>query len=133
MTDTLTYKILITDDDRDSRESLREIVEPVGFQAYLAGSGEEALDIIVDRDVHIVLMDMYLPKMTGLETLEVARQIKGLVPAILMSGESDEELLRRALSAHAFCVLAKPVSRSVVIHVVSRALDKFYRRPPRES
>jgi CheY-like chemotaxis protein len=78
-------------------------------------------------------MDMYLPKMTGLETLEVARQIKGLVPAILMSGESDEELLRRALSAHAFCVLAKPVSRSVVIHVVSRALDKFYRRPPRES
>ncbi len=132
MTVTVPYSILITDDDDNARESLREIVEPVGFQTYLAGSGEEALDIIVHRDVHIILIDMYLPKMTGLETLEVARQLKGTLPAILMSGESDEELLRKALLAHAFCVLAKPVSRSVVIQVVRRALQKYYPGPANE-
>lgn len=129
MTVSVPYTILITDDDTESRESLRDIVEPVGFQTYLAGSGEEALDIIVHREIHIVLLDMYLPKMTGLETLEVARQLKGAFPAILMSGDSDEELIRKALLAHAFCVLAKPVSRSVVIHVVRRAVEKFYQPP----
>lgn len=120
------YTILITDDDRAARESLREIVEPAGFHVQLAGSGEEALDIIQDREIHVALMDMYLPRMTGLETLSIARQIKGMLPTILMSGDHDEALLRQALLAHAFCVLAKPVSRNVVIHVLNRALEKFY-------
>lgn len=126
MTSTRSYSILITDDDGHARETLREIVEPAGFRIFLAGSGEEAIDIVRRQDVHLTLMDMYMPTLTGLETLEIVRQIKGLVPTILMSGDRDDELLRRALSAHVFCVLAKPVSRNVVIHVVQRAFEKYY-------
>jgi CheY-like chemotaxis protein len=127
MTSARPYSILITDDDRTARETLRDIVEPAGFRTLLAGSGEEAIDILCDQEVHLVLMDMHLPRMTGLETLDLARQIKGLLlPTILMSGEHDEELLRKALSAHVFCVLAKPVNRNIVIHVVHRVLEKFY-------
>ena len=44
----------------------------------------------------------------------------------LISAEQDDNLLRKALSAHAFCVLAKPVSKNVVIYVVTRALEKYY-------
>jgi hypothetical protein len=44
----------------------------------------------------------------------------------LISAETDDNLLRKALSAQAFCVLAKPVSKNVVIYVVARALEKFY-------
>ena len=126
MTSVSPYSLLITDDDPAARESLREIFEPVGYRTLLAESGEEAIDIVQRQDVHLALMDMHLPKLTGLETMEIVRQIKGLLPTILISADHDDNLLRKALSAHAFCVLAKPVSRNVVIYVVSRAIEKFY-------
>lgn len=126
MTSARPYSILITDDDRRSRETLREIVEPAGFRTLLAESGEEAIDILISHEVHVALLDVHLPKMTGIETMELARQIRGALPTILMTGDQDDELLRKALSAHAFCVLAKPISRHLVIHVVHRVLTKFY-------
>jgi CheY-like chemotaxis protein len=118
--------ILITDDDPIARETLRDIFEPVGYRTLLAESGEEALDIVKDEDVHLALMDMNLPKLSGLETICLVRQIKGVLPMILITAEQDDNLLRKALSAHAFCVLAKPVSKNVVIYVVTKALEKFY-------
>ena len=118
--------ILITDDDPAARETFREIFEPSGFKTLLAESGEEAIDIVQGHDVHLALMDMHLPKLTGLETITIVHQIKGIIPMILISAESDDNLLRKALSAKAFCVLAKPVSKNVIIYVVKRALEKFY-------
>ena len=120
------YSILITDDDPATRETMRDIFEPVGFRTLLAESGEEAIDIVKDQDVHLALMDMHLPRLSGLETMTLVRQIKGLLPMILISAEQDDNLLRQALSAHAFCVLAKPVSKNVIIYVVTKALEKFY-------
>jgi CheY-like chemotaxis protein len=119
--------ILITDDDPMARETLREIFEPQGYHIVLAESGEEAIDIVNQgQDVHLALMDMHLPRLTGLETIRILRQIRGVIPMILVSAESDDNLLRKALSAQAFCVLAKPVSKNLVIYVVARALQKFY-------
>jgi CheY-like chemotaxis protein len=117
--------ILVTDDDPLARETFRDIFEPAGFNTLLAESGEEAIDIVRDQDVHLALMDMHLPKLSGLETIHIVRQMKGVIPMILISADSDDNLLRKALSAHAFCVLAKPVSKNVVIYVVTRALEKF--------
>jgi CheY-like chemotaxis protein len=118
--------ILITDDDPIARETLRDIFEPAGYRTLLAESGEEAIDIVKDQDVHLALMDMNLPKLSGLETIYIVRQIKGGLPMILITAEQDDNLFRKALSAHAFCVLAKPVSKHVVIYVVTKALEKFY-------
>jgi CheY-like chemotaxis protein len=123
------FSILITDDDRGSRESLREIFEPLGFRTLLAESGEEAIDIVRVEDVHLALMDVHLPRLNGLETMGLLRQIKQLFPVILISAEYDDQLLRRALSAHAYSVLAKPLSRNLVMYVVTRALEKFYTDP----
>lgn len=120
------FSLLITDDDAAARETLRDIFEPAGYQTILAESGEHAIDIVRKRDVHLALMDMYLPRLTGLETMEIVRQMKGAVPTILLSGDSDETLIRKAFSAHVFCVLNKPVSRHVVTSAVTRALEKFY-------
>src|SRR5437660_12508876 len=92
------YSILVTDDDPASRETFREIFEPAGFKTLLAESGEEAIDIVKDQDVHLALMDMHLPKLTGLETIHIVRQIKGVSPMILISGASDDNLLREARS-----------------------------------
>lgn len=126
MPPTHNYSLLITDDDPGARESLRDLFEPAGYRTWLAGSGEEAIDIAREHDIHLALMDMHLPRLTGLETIEIVRQMKGVVPTILLTGDRDESLLRRALSAHVYCVLSKPVSPHVVIYSVSRALHKFY-------
>jgi CheY-like chemotaxis protein len=120
------YSILITDDDPVARETLREIVAPQGFHTLMAESGEEALDLIREHEVHLALFDMNLPRLSGLETLALIRQMRGGIPAILITGQQDDNLMRRALSEHAFCVLAKPVNKNVVIYVVHKAIEKYY-------
>ena len=126
MTACQSYSILITDDDRSARETLREIVAPQGFRTLMAESGEEAIELIREHDVHLALMDMHMPGFSGLETMAIVRQIKGVIPAILITADRDDELMRRALSEQAFCVLAKPVSKHVVIYVVNKAIEKYY-------
>src|SRR4051812_33162087 len=120
------YSILVTDDDPASRETFRAFSEAVGFKAFLAGSGEQAIEIVHQTAVHLALMDRHLPKLAGLETMAIVRQIKGMLPMSLISADQDEGLMRRALSAQAYSVLSKPVSRNLVIYVVRRALEKFY-------
>jgi len=126
MTSLQTYSILITDDDPAAREILREIVAPQGYRTLMAESGEEAIDLIRQHEVHLALMDMHLPRLSGLETMAIVRQIRGVIPAILITADQDDDLMRRALSEHAFCVLAKPVSKHVVIYVVHKAIEKYY-------
>src|SRR5690348_6461723 len=55
------YSILIADDDTSCRQALRDIMEPEGFRTLLASSGEEALDIVREADVHLALLDMHMP------------------------------------------------------------------------
>jgi CheY-like chemotaxis protein len=126
MTDDRSYSILVTDDDPVVRETFRDLFEPRGYRILLAESGEQAIDIVQRDEIHLALMDLHLPKLDGIETMGIVRQIKGTFPMILVTAERDENLLRKALSAQAFCVLAKPVSKDMVIYMVTRALTKFY-------
>ena len=123
------YSILITDDDRGSREALRDIVEPEGFRTLLASCGEEALDIVRDEEVHLALLDMNMPTLTGLETLEMMRQVNALLPCILVTADVSEWLMRQALHARAYSVIAKPISKHVVLYTVIRALVRVYGGP----
>jgi len=117
------YSILITDDDTGSREALRSIVEPEGFRTYLASSGEEALDIVRGEPVDVALLDMNMPTLTGLETLQLVHQVvRRVLPCILVTADVSDELLRQALRARAYSVIAKPVSKHVVLYTVVRAL-----------
>ena len=120
------FSILITDDDDRCREALRDIMEPEGFRTLLASSGEEALDIVRDVGVHLVLLDMHMPTLTGLQTLQLARQINALLPAILMTADSSQSLLRQAIQAHVYSVIPKPIAKNVVLYTVVRALEHCY-------
>jgi CheY-like chemotaxis protein len=128
-TETRPYSILITDDDLGCREALRAIVEPEGFRTLLASSGEEALDIIHDEAVHLALLDMHMPRLTGLETLLLVRQVNALLPCILVTADANEGLLRQAFRAQAYSVIPKPVSKNVVLYTVVRALLRAYGGP----
>jgi CheY-like chemotaxis protein len=118
--------ILITDDDRGFRETLRGVFEPEGFHTLLAENGVEALDIVRTNDIHLLLLDMHMPRMTGLETLLRVKQLKSRLPCILLSAEPDEQLVEQAMRADAFSFLTKPVSRRAITGAVRLALAKTY-------
>lgn len=118
--------ILITDDDPASRESLRDIVEPEGFRALLASSGEEALNIIHEEPVHLALLDMHMPRLTGLETLQLLHQFNQVLPCILVTADADAQLLRQAFTLRVYSVIPKPVSKNVLLHTLIRALMNVY-------
>jgi CheY-like chemotaxis protein len=121
------FSIIIADDDNRCREALRDIMEPQGFETVLASSGEEALDIVQKgRRVHLVLLDMHMPRMTGLETSQLLHQINAMLPTILVTADATESLIRRACQAHVYSVIPKPISKNVVLYTVVRALARFY-------
>lgn len=127
MTSYRRKTILITDVDRDSRESLRGVFEPAGFRTILADSGEEALSLASQYEIHVAVFDMQLPRLSGLQTVELARQVRGLwIPTILIAADNNERLLRQALKAKVHCVLDKPVDEPLAIRAVNRILEKFY-------
>jgi CheY-like chemotaxis protein len=120
------FSILITDDDSDCREVLRDIMMPQGYRTLLAASGEEALDIVREESVHLALLDMHMPTLSGLETLQLVRQFNAMLPCILVTADSSETLMRRACQAQVYSVIPKPVSKHVVLYTVVRALGRFY-------
>ncbi len=125
----MSPSILITDDDQDFRITLRRVLEPQGFRTLEAADGLEAVEIIRREPVHLVLIDMHMPRLTGLEAIRILRQSKALLPCILLSAEADDELERQAQSVQVFSVLRKPVSRRIITGAIQRALQLTYNWP----
>jgi CheY-like chemotaxis protein len=123
--------ILISDDDFGFRETLRGVFEPEGFRTYLAGDGEEALEIVHKQEIHLLLLDMHMPKLTGLEVVRLVKQFKAVLPCIILSANADETLVQQARLAEAFTVLAKPVTRQSITGTVAQALQRTYNWPQR--
>lgn len=117
--------LLITDDDHDFRETLRVVFEP-RFRTILAGDGQEALDIVRSQEVHLLLLDMHMPKLTGLETLRQVKKFHSRLPCILLSAGLDDTLIQQAQLAEAFSVLAKPISRRQLTSTVEAAMRRIY-------
>jgi len=118
--------LLITDDDAEFRATLREVFQPRGFHTLLAGDGEEALKIVRSQPVHLLLLDVHMPKLGGLETLRAIRRFRAMLPCILMSARLDQMILEQARRAHAFSVLAKPITLEQLTSTVRRALRRTY-------
>lgn len=118
--------ILITDDDRDFRETLSGILEPRGFRTLLASDGEEALQIVQQERIHLLLLDNNMPRLSGLETAQRIQQLQLVAPCILLTARLDEALREQAYRAHVFSVLSKPVTRDQVMHSVELALKQTY-------
>lgn len=123
MTEQITYVLLIADDDEEQRLTLRDIFERTGYRTVLAANGREAIDILDDHVVDCLLLDVHMPLLSGMETLEIIRREKGSLPAIMLTADCDQSVMRRALSLSAFTVLNKPVGRELVTRTVRRALQ----------
>ena len=121
-----TPSLLITDDDPGYRETLRVVFEPRGFRTILAGDGEEALQIVHSQTVHLVLLDMHMPRLTGLETLRLLKEFRAMLPCILLSAQLDDLIIEQARRAHADFVLAKTVTIGQITNTVRQSLQRTY-------
>ncbi|MCZ2340389.1 MAG: response regulator [Bacteroidales bacterium] len=126
------FSILITDDDRGSRETLAGLLTDRGFATVQASSGEEAIEIVQVEIIHLVFFDMHMPRMTGLEALQQVRMINDLLPAILVTADATRDLIRQAFQAQVFSVIPKPVNKNIVLHTLSRALQQVYKDKPND-
>jgi CheY-like chemotaxis protein len=123
----VTPRLLITDDDRDFRETVAGVLTDRGFETLQAGDGEEALSIVCRQEVHLLLLDMQMPRLSGLETIE---RLQGLqvttLPWILISGALDDQIIARARAAAVFSVLPKPLRLPELTGAVAGALAQAY-------
>lgn len=116
--------VLIVDDEEGIRESLSGIFEDEGYDILTATSGEEAIKMLREHTPDLILLDIWLTGMDGIQTLQEMKTIKPDVPAIMISGHGNIELAVKATKMGAYDFLEKPLSLERVLLVSKRALEK---------
>ncbi|MGA1999317.1 MAG: sigma-54 dependent transcriptional regulator [Terriglobales bacterium] len=117
------HNVLIVDDEPGIRESLKGVLEDEGYTAALAGSGEVCLEILDKRPFDVVLLDIWLPGMDGLETLHKIKQSDASPEVIMISGHGTIETAVRATKLGAFDFLEKPLSIEKTLILVKNAAE----------
>lgn len=121
-TDTATRRILIVDDDRASRYILAGLLEAAGHIVDQAGDGREAL-VRLDAGVYdIVLLDVGLPDISGLDVLAYARAAASPPIAIMMTADDTPETMVAAIREQAYRYILKPIVPDTIIEVIDDAI-----------
>ena len=115
--------ILIIDDEAAIRETLSGILGDEGFTPLGAGSAEEGLQLLDEKDVDLVLLDIWLPGMDGLEGLGIIRQRFAHLPVIMISGHGTVETAVQATRMGAFDFIEKPLSYDKTVLAIRKGLE----------
>ncbi|MGI9605954.1 MAG: response regulator [Acidimicrobiales bacterium] len=113
-------KVFVVDDDPDFAEGVALTLEIEGHEVTFASSGEEAIDRIREDDFDVTLMDVRMPGINGLESMQQIRRIKPSARVIMMTAYSAEDLLARAVDEGALGVLHKPISQTTLLQALLR-------------
>lgn len=117
-------RVLVIDDDRSVRNILRDILSHENYVVEEAKDGEEGLDIIQKQDFEIVLCDVKMPKIDGLDLLERALALKPDLQFIMISGASTVETAVEATKKGAYDFITKPPDLNRLLVSLRNALDK---------
>jgi PAS domain S-box-containing protein len=112
--------ILVVDDERGVRTSTKLLLEQLGFEAFVACDGHEALEIVPEHRFDAVLLDRTMPQLDGMQTMQALRQIAPALPIVMTSGHGDISALADPPDA----VLAKPYTTSELLAVLRRVVPR---------
>src|SRR5437868_10174038 len=118
----MSDSILIVDDERGIRETLRAVLEDEGFETEAVASGEECLKAVERRAFGCVLLDVWLPGIDGLETLSQMRERGADSSVVMISGHGNIETAVRSTKLGAFDFIEKPLSIERTVLTVRNAL-----------
>jgi two-component system nitrogen regulation response regulator NtrX len=116
--------ILIIDDEKAIRKTLTEILSYEGYKIDEASDGEEGLKRFSEKAYDIVLCDIKMPKLDGIEFLEKAKEINGDVPVIMISGHGNIDTAVEAVKKGAFDYISKPPDLNRLLITLRNAVDK---------
>jgi two-component system nitrogen regulation response regulator NtrX len=127
------HNILIVDDESGIRDSLRGVLEDDGYKTAGAESGESCLDLLEKQAFDVILLDVWLPGIDGLETLQKIRALDNPPEVIMISGHGTIETAVRATKLGAYDFLEKPLSIDRTLSLIKHAIDaKKLRRENRD-
>ena len=125
--------LLITDDDNAFREVLCECFERRGFQVTPASDGAEAITQISQIDFHLALIDVHMPRQSGLDVVRYVTTNNRRSPCVLMSAQWDEQTRRTAVELNAYDLIDKPVAMQRLTAIVHHALADLYGWQPEQN
>jgi len=116
--------ILIAEDDLNVGESLRSLLKKKGYTIRLAQNGKEALQLFRQGSADLLITDLVMPKMDGIELLEAVKSLKPEAEVIVISAQGTIEKAVQAMKLGAFDFIEKPINPRVISLLVERAIEK---------
>ena len=115
-------RVLVVEDEPRFAATLRDVLVELGYIVTVACGGTEALQLVPVFEPDVVLLDLLMPEMSGVEVLEHLRRDRPPLPVVIMSGNEDVEVARATLRDGAFDYLGKPFKIDALARVVAAAV-----------
>jgi two-component system response regulator HydG len=120
----MTGSILVVDDEPELSQALSRLLSRHGFQTLTAHNGEEALEVLRSEQIPLVLSDLMMPRMNGVELLKAAKVVSPATEMVIVTGHGTIETAVEAMKMGAYDFIEKPFTASTALKVVRKALEK---------
>ncbi len=117
-------KILVVDDDRPSVETTIEVLEREGYQLFSASGGRQALEVLREEDINVVITDLKMPDLSGIDLLKYIQNCNLHTQVIILTGYGTTDSAVEAMREGAFNYLQKPIDINILRQTVINALEK---------
>src|ERR1051325_5987707 len=121
----MKHSVLIVDDELGIRESLTGVLQDEGYLVDAVESGESCLELLAGKIFDVVMLDIWLPGMDGLETLEKIGSLQNAPVVIMISGHGTIETAVRATKLGAFDFIEKPLSIDKTLLTLKHAVEQL--------
>jgi putative two-component system response regulator len=119
------HPVLVVDDDVSVRDLLVSIIGDAGYNVADANNAEEAIKLLTDIHFHLVVSDIKMPRISGIELLKTIKQLNPDIPVILVTGFPDIDLTIESLKLGAHDFILKPFQVEYVLHAVDKAIEYY--------
>lgn len=117
-------RVLIVDDEEDFRETIIKRLKVRKLEACGADTGTAALDLLREKEFDVMVLDVKMPDMNGVDTLKAAKQIAPNVEVIMLTGHASMEFGMKGMQLGAFDYIMKPVPINELLDTITQAYNK---------
>ena len=119
-----TLRVLIVDDEDDFRETIVKRLNARKIQSEGAASGVKALEVLKDKDFDVIVLDVKMPDMDGIETLRHIKKLKPEIEVIMLTGHASVEFGLKGMQLGAFDYVMKPAPLNELLDTIGQAYNK---------
>ena len=126
MTIRRTPTVLVVEDDAENRAAMLKVLEGAEYKVLETDNGQQALDLLNEEDIDILVTDLRLPVLDGVELLKRAKALEQDLEVIMITGHGTVEIAVEAIKEGAYDFITKPVKKAQLIRAVEKAAEKQY-------